>query len=345
MLSLAKRVIQQIIGDKRTLALIIFAPLLLLTLLYFLLGNTTYTPTIAIKENALSPAFVSQLKSEDVKIVDISSSNENANDYLKNHKDVDAVLEVSKLTGANITMFESSVKSGKAMEVIQTAIQNTAKNIIPIAKVNINYVYGNTNDSTFSSLGFVFLGILSFFFVFIISGMALVRERSSGTLERLLMTPIRRRQVILGYSVGYSVFAVIQAILIVLYCIYVLKIHCEGNALWVILVMVLMAISAVVFGAMISIFSHSEFQVVQFIPIVLVPQIFFSGLIPLDTIPYYLGNLCYITPVYYGCTAIKRVMVEGGGFCDIWMFIVALLAYTFILCVLNTLALKKYRKL
>jgi ABC-2 type transport system permease protein len=96
---------------------------------------------------------------------------------------------------------------------------------------------------------------------------------------------------------------------------------------------------------MLSIFANSEFQVLQFIPIVLVPQIFFSGLIPLDTIPYELGNICYITPIYYGCTAIKRVVIEGGGLGTMWSYILALLAYTAALCAINTIALKKYRKL
>jgi len=335
---LAKRVVIQMKGDKRSIALILFAPLLVITFVYFLLGDSGYIPTIAIDQLSTPPAIVAALNKQDAVIVDISSEVDAAQ-YLKDKK-ADAVFSLFQ-AGASIKMLEESAKSAKAMTVIKNAIAE----MNPAANMEAEFVYGNTNDSTFDSLGYVFLGIFSFFFVFIISGMALVRERSSGTLERMLMTKIRRIEVIMGYTVGYGVFAVIQAALIVLYSIFVLGMSCEGNAFWVVLIMVLMAVSAVSFGAMISIFSGSEFQVVQFIPIVIVPQIFFSGLIPLDTIPYGLGNICYITPVYYGCAAIKHVMIEGGGFGVVWPFILALLVYTLVLIIINTTALKKYRKL
>jgi ABC-2 type transport system permease protein len=128
-----------------------------------------------------------------------------------------------------------------------------------------------------------------------------------------------------------------------LFGIYVLGISCAGNILWAILIMLMLAISAVSFGSLISVFANSELQIVQFIPIAIIPQIFFSGLIPLDTIPYGLGNLGYLMPVFYGCTALNQVMVVGGGFGAIWPYLLGLLAYILVLSILNTFALKKYR--
>jgi len=192
---------------------------------------------------------------------------------------------------------------------------------------------------------YVFLSIISFFLIFIVSGMALVRERSGGTLERMLMTPVTRRGVVAGYTAGYGLFAVIQAVILVLFCIYALRVSCAGNVAWVVLIMLLLAISAVAFGELISIFANTEFQVVQLIPIAIIPQVFFSGLIPLDTIPYHLGNLGYIMPVFYGSIAIKNVMRVGGGLDTIWPYLLALILYIGVLSLLNTLALKKYRKI
>jgi ABC-2 type transport system permease protein len=338
MLNLTRRVIRQLRGDRRSIALIIFAPLLIITLVYVLLGDSGYTPKIALDTQRAPAAVVSALGKQDVDIIEITSDTD-VTQFLKDKK-ADAVLSVSQ-TGAAIQMLEASSKTAKAM----TAVKNAVTELNPRAGLAVTFIYGSENDSTFDTLGYVFLGIFSFFFVFIISGISLVRERSSGTLERLLMTKIKRAEVILGYTIGYGVFAVIQSVLIVLYSIFALGVRCEGNVLWVVLIMVLMAVAAVSFGAMLSIFANTEFQVLQFIPIVLVPQIFFSGLIPLDTIPYGLGNLCYLTPIYYGCAAIRRVMTEGGGLPAIWTFILALLAYTFVLVVINTTALKKYRRL
>ncbi|MCL2772868.1 MAG: ABC transporter permease [Oscillospiraceae bacterium] len=344
MKSLMIRVIHQMRNDKRSLALILFAPLLVISLVYFLLGDSKYVPTIGFTDekfmNDLSFAF----DSENVTTEFITFDNPDSahiEQYLKDNKNIDAIFAIQPDNAViNIYMLESSTKSAKAIAAIQKGMFNASE-----ISIQTHFVYGKADGSTFDNFGYVFLGLFSFFFVFIISGMALVRERSGGTLERMLMTPIKRWEVITGYTAGYGVFAVVQAILIVVYSIFVLKLDCAGNPVWVFVLMLLMAITAVSFGAMISVFSHSEFQVVQFIPIVLIPQVFFSGLIPLDTIPYGLGNICYITPVYYGCAAIKKVMIEGEGFIAILPFILALLAYTFILCVLNTIALKKYRKL
>ncbi|MEV2911160.1 ABC transporter permease [Paenibacillus larvae] len=342
MMNLAKRVILQTLNDKRSVAMILVAPLFALTLIYFLLGNSNYVPTVGINKNTMPAPLVTALNAQDLKVAEVSNNDsQHAKQYLKDHQDVDAIFTISENSGMSITMYEPSSKGSKAVAEIQKAMSS----LNPLAKVNMSYVYGAQGDSTFDSLGYVFLGLFSFLLVFIISGMALVRERSGGTLERLLMTPIKRGEVILGYTIGYGVFAVIQAILIVLYSVYVLKLASVGSIGWILVAMVLLAVTAVSFGAMISVFASSELQVVQMIPFTLIPQVFFSGLIPLDLIPYHLGNLCYITPVYYGVAAIKGVMIYGDGFLQIWGYLLGLIVYALLLYLINTRALKKYRNL
>ncbi|MBE4909176.1 ABC transporter permease [Bacillus luteolus] len=342
MIHLAKRVIRQTINDKRSVMMILVAPLLILTLVYFLLGDSGYVPTIGIDKNAIPDSLVIALEEQDLNVVDVTSNSiEHPKDYLKEHPDVDAIFTLSKNSGMTITMYEPSTKGAKAASEIQTAMGS----LHPSAEINMSYVYGTKGQSSFDSLGYVFLALFSFFLVFIISGMALVRERSGGTLERLLMTPIKRGEVILGYTLGYGVFAIVQAIIIVLYSIFVLQLSSVGNIGWILLTMVLLAVTAVSFGATISIFASSELQVVQMIPFTIIPQVFFSGLIPLDLIPYQLGNLCYIMPIYYGAAAIKGVMVYGDGFMQIWGYLLGLILYAFLLYLLNTQALKKFRKL
>lgn len=342
MMNLAIRVIRQTINDKRSLAMILFAPLLILTLIYFLLGNSSYVPTVGIDATVTPTPMVQALNAQNLHVINVTASEvKEAKQYLKDHKNVDAMFSVSQSSGMSITLFEPSSKGAKAVSEIQKAMTS----LNPSAKINMSYVYGYQGESTFDSLGYVFLALFSFFLVFIISGMALVRERSGGTLERLLMTPIKRRQVILGYTVGYGVFAVVQAILIVLYTVYVLKLNSVGHVGWIVLTMVLLAVTAVSFGAMISVFASSELQVVQMIPLTIIPQVFFSGLIPLDTIPYHLGNLCYIMPIYYGAEAIKGIMVYGSGFPQIYPYLFGLVAYSLVLYVLNTRALRKFRRL
>ncbi|MGD7043187.1 ABC transporter permease [Jeotgalibacillus proteolyticus] len=342
MMHLARRVIRQTINDKRSLMMILVAPLLILTLVYLLLGDSDYVPTVGMEKSTLPDPLVTALEEQDLKIKNLSNEEvEEAKSYLKDHENVDAIFTFSQNEGMDITLYEPSTKGASAASEIQEAMTS----LNPSAKVEMAYVYGDQEQSTFDSLGYVFLALFSFFLVFIISGMALVRERTGGTLERLLMTPIKRGEVILGYTIGYGVFAIVQAILIVLYTIFVLQLSSAGNIGWILLAMVLLAVTAVMFGATISVFASSELQVVQMIPFTIIPQVFFSGLIPLDLIPFGLGNLSYIMPIYYGAAAIKGVMVYGDGFMQIWPYLLGLLTFAIVLYVINTRALRKFRKL
>ncbi|WP_313532672.1 ABC transporter permease [Exiguobacterium profundum] len=335
MRNLAKRVIFQTLNDKRSVALILIAPLLILTLVYFLLGDSDYVPTVVLDDNA-PEQLVNAFEDETLEVEQASFDDPKA--FIEGNEHVDAVFEMDQ-EGTTITLREPSTKSSTAVGEIQDALTT----LNPAAEIDTSFVYGKEGQSTFDSFGFVFLSLFSFFFVFILSAMALVKERSGGTLERLLMTPIKRGQVILGYTLGYGTFAVIQSIFIVLYSIYVLGLSSLGNMAWVMLTMLLMAGTAVLFGATISVFARSELQVVQMIPFTIIPQVFFSGLIPLDLIPYGLGNLSYVMPIFYGATAIKEVMIYGSGFSGIWMYLLGLILYAGVLYLLNMQALGKYR--
>ena len=341
MTGIAIRVIRQMRGDKRTLMLILFAPLLLFTLIYFLLGDSTYVPTIALDQSTVPAQIVTALQAEDVHLVDLGSLTYLSEEQLLiDDKTIDMVL-VRSGTAMDTYLLEANAKSAQAMKALQAAVASVSRQTMAIR----SHVVYNDGASTFDSFGFVFLGFLSFFFVFVISGMTLVRERTGGTLERLLMTPVKRWQVMAGYTLGYGFFAVIQAALIVVYVLYVLGMPCAGNVGLIFAVMLLNAMVAVLFGAMASIMASSEMQVAQLIPVMVVPQVFFCGLIPLDTIPLGLGNIAFLTPVYYASEAIRRVLVEGANFSGIWAQAAALVLYGALLMAVNTLALKKFRTL
>ena len=332
------RIIKQMANDKRTLALIIVAPLIILSLMYLLLGENSYQPMIGVKEGfpkAVSDALLKQ----DVRITTLAGS-ENTDVLLKNKK-VDAVLSMD-LTGLHLAMLEADgVKATKITQAMKEAMSS----MLPIGKLDISFLYGGQNSTAFNSLGYVLLGVLSFFFVFIISGITFVRERESGTLERLMTTPVHRWQVVGGYTVGFGLFAAVQGVIITLFTKYVLGITFEGSLLLAILIMILLAFTAVSAGALVSIFANNEFQVMQFIPIFIIPQIFFSGLLSIETLPYGLGNLAYLMPVYYGCTGLKNVMVMGMGIMETAGYLLMLLGIIALFSFINILALKRYRSL
>jgi ABC-2 type transport system permease protein len=244
--------------------------------------------------------------------------------------------------GIKIRMLESD---GTKLAKITDAIKQAMAGMNPASVMDVSYIYGEAKASMFEDLMFVLLGVISFFLIFLYSGVSFIRERTTGTLERFMQTPIRRYQVVLGYTAGFGIFAVIQSVLITLFCQYVLQMKIEGSVVLCIFIMILLAFAAVATGTLVSIFANNEFQVVQFIPIIVIPQIFFSGLIPIDTLPLHLGYLAYGMPIYYGCSALKNVILKGYGISQVWDCLLALLVFIFFLSVINTFALKKYREI
>src|SRR5699024_8581580 len=119
---------------------------------------------------------------------------------------------------------------------------------------------------------------------FLISGIGLLKERTSGTLERLLSSPIKRSHIIYGYIMGYGIFSVIQTFVVVIYAIYVLNIAVVGSIRLVLHATVLTAIVALIFGILLSTLASTKFQMIQFIPLVILNQVIYSGLILLSSI-------------------------------------------------------------
>lgn len=209
----------------------------------------------------------------------------------------------------------------------------------------IDYLHGSTDMGTFDYFGPVLLGFFVFFFVFIIAGVSFIRERTTGTLERLLSTPVRKWEIVMGYVFGFGIFTIIQSTIIAWYAIYVLDMLMVGSFVYVLLITLLLALTALTLGILISTFANNELQMIQFIPIIVIPQIFFSGLFNLETISDWLSWIGPYTPLYYAADALREVMVRGHGWDEIYFDLVIMFCFSLLFMILNSLALRKYRKI
>ncbi|MDF2841920.1 MAG: transporter [Herbinix sp.] len=332
-----KRIIRQTVNDKRSLGLILIVPVLLFTLIFFLLGDSDYKPSIA--ENGMPQQLVEKIKEQDVSVITLEIKE--AKEAVK-EKDLDAVLYLENNEVVLYMESNDAVKSG----VLQKAISNAMKELNPISVMRTEFLHGNMEDNLFDSLGYIMLGIISFFLIFILAGISFVRERTNQTMERLMVTPVKRWQVVLGYTLGFGIFAMLQSVILLTYVKWVLHMTMNGSILIAGLIMILLSMTAVCMGAFFSIFANNEFQIMQFIPVVVIPQIFFSGLISLDTLPLHLGTLSRIMPVYYACNSLKGVLVNGEAFSsEVLSGVYSLLLFIGVFFILNIIALKKYRKL
>jgi len=156
------RIVKQMGHDKRTLALMLVAPLLIISLLYLLLGESSYVPKIALAGDIPAPV-VSQLKKQNADFIETDVLN---SDSLLVDKEVDAVVSIDQ-QGVHITMLDSgNSKALKITEIFKQALTD----IYPSGRIEFTYLYGDSKSTSFNSLGYVLLGVLSFFFIFIISG-------------------------------------------------------------------------------------------------------------------------------------------------------------------------------
>jgi ABC-2 type transport system permease protein len=186
------------------------------------------------------------------------------------------------------------------------------------------------------------LAVLILFFGFLLTGISFLRERTQGTLERLMASPVSRLDIVGGYLLGFLLFALVQTLIIFFYMIYVLKINYYGE-LWQILVFqVIIGIGAVCLGTFFSVFAKNEFQMIQFIPLIIVPQIFLCGLLwPVSQMPNYLQWLANCLPLTYGVDGIRAMMLQGQNLLDIGKDVGVLAAYAVGLLILAALTLRR----
>lgn len=348
-MALIKRIIRQMARDKRTLGLMFVAPLMILTLMYFLFNGNTVEPKLGVV--GVDQSLVSAFKKADIKVKEYKNATKNTvvdddlNGLLvQEDGQMKLTLQNDDPTSARglqakVTQAVSALAQGKLLQ------QNPAlANMMP-PKMDTNYVYGDKDTVFFDVLSPILVGFFVFFFVFIISGIGLLRERTTGTLERLLSTPIRRGEIVTAYLAGYGMFAVIQTVIVVFYAINVLDIVLVGSIWNVLLINLLLALVALSLGILLSTFAASEFQMMQFIPIAVIPQIFFAGIFPLEGMADWLQVIAKVFPMYYAGDALRGVMYKGLGFSDVSGDLLALVIFAIIFVILNILSMKKYRKL
>lgn len=285
--------------------------------------------------------------------------NDNSIDVTYANKDTGMTQVISGIVNGSV----QKTQAKKTQLEIQQAVDSAIKKVITSApqlsekdlpnlsgssassfKITDHYLYGDSKLNPFNNLAPVLVAFFVFFFVFLISGISLVNERSSGTLIRMLVTPVKRSEIVAGYTLSYGLLAVIQTVLVVLWARYGLHMKVLGNFGWVLLINLLIALIALLMGLMLSAFSTTEFQFVQFIPIAIVPQALFSGLINVDTMAQPLQWLAHIMPLYYGVDALQKVIKQGMGFNQIWIDLSILLGIVILLYFMNVVALKNLRR-
>ena len=322
------------------MGLLIVAPILVLTMLHLVFNGGDYTPKIGFVD--VPTIVVDKIIVDGAEVTTYSDEKSAKADLAE--QTIDGYLIIENNVPAIVLEGSDPSVAGATMKWLQQAMLAGQENS-NAPKLKIDYLHGSSEMGMFDYFGPVLLGFFVFFFVFLIAGVSFLRERTTGTLERLLASPLRKWEIVMGYVFGFGIFTMIQSTIIAAYAIYVLGMMMEGAFGYVLLITLLLALSALTLGILLSSFANNELQMIQFIPIIVIPQIFFSGLFNLDTISKWLSWVGPFTPLYYAADALRDIMVRGYGWSAIYMDILALTGFSLLFIIVNILALRKYRKI
>jgi ABC-2 type transport system permease protein len=190
--------------------------------------------------------------------------------------------------------------------------------LVPCVLEFLVYELFINDPGVFQSLGVPLLGLFPFVTMFIVTSITMLRERVSGTLERLLTTPLGRGDLLVGYGIAFALVAAVQASLVSLFSFGVLGLESGHRALTVVAMAIANAVLGMALGLFLSAFARTEFQAVQFMPAFVLPQILLCGLIvPRDEMAEWLEVLSAFLPLTYAYDALARLASTnalGAGF-------------------------------
>ena len=220
------------------------------------------------------------------------------------------------------------------LDTIRGLIFLSADNLELIAppEISLRFLYGGRDFDETDYLAPPVIAFVAFFFVFLLTAVSFLRERSQGTMERLMASPLTRLEIIIGYLSGFLPFVLAQTGIILFCVLYVLKIHYLGNLGSILLVELILVIGASNMGMFFSSFAKNEFQVAQFVPLVILPQVLLSGVLwSVETMPKALQYLAYALPLTYANFALRKLMIKGFSLYQVLPELLALLAFALLM--------------
>jgi ABC-2 type transport system permease protein len=212
--------------------------------------------------------------------------------------------------------------------------------VVPCVLVGLlKYVF--EGSPVFDRIGGPLLGVFPMISMFLVTSIAMLRERTTGTLERLLTMPLAKLDLLLGYAAAFALMAAVQAVIVSAVAFGLLDLHVEGPTWAVILLAIANAVLGMALGLFVSAFARTEFQAVQFMPALIFPQVLLCGLlIPRDQMARGLEIISWALPLSYAYGALDRV-TRGVYGPELAAYVLAVVGFTLLSLVLGALTLRR----
>jgi len=374
-LAIAGRIIAQFRRDHRTLGLLFIAPILVMSLFGYVfrsqedqtikaaLGNEDRPPA---SQTSLTGPIIDSLKSNKNLVLTPMTRDDATNavrdgsqrvalifgpdftqKFATDHKGtIDVLVEGSNPGQASSALgLVGQALLGSAPQLLKAAIPPPLNASLPSTlplDIQTMRLYGSADLKMLDFFAPIFIAYIGFFLIFLLTSVAFLRERTQGTMERLDASPVTRLELVLGYMLGFGFFAVLQAILLLLFTVYALQVKYTGNFLSIFVVTLALVIGAVNLGIFLSAFARNELQAVQFIPIVIIPQVLLSGLLwPVQDMPGWLQVIARIMPLTYAVDAMTNIMIRGLSLADTWVPLLFLFGFAAVAAMLAAVSVRR----
>jgi ABC-2 type transport system permease protein len=337
-----RRVVQEIRRDHRSVALLLVVPIVMTGLIAFIVreGQSPVVDAVVVNEagppgqlvtsalgRALEPGGGSAVLVADEAAARgaIEQGSASLAIFLPADLGRGEQVTVTILTNG-LDPFGEGTQIAAIQRAMLSAIASATAATLPT--IEHTTLYGVPSEDPMAPFAPAILGFLAYFFVYILTGVSFLRERTGGTLERLMATPVARGEVVGGYTLGFGLFATLQVALLLAWGLAAVEIPSlgplpafsvglglpiAGSPLLAFLVVVLAALGAVSLGIFLSTFARTELQVVQFIPVVIVPQFLLSGILfPISGLPEVLQPFVGFMPLTYAVDGLRQVLVAGA---------------------------------
>ena len=340
--ALFRRLVQEIRRDRPSLALLFVAPILVTGLVTFILreGQSPTVDAVVVNQAGAAGAVVATtlggaLKAQGATVTTAPDEAAARQMIQDGTATVAIILPADLATAAapTITVMTNGLdQTGELSQVaaVQRAVLSVASSVTGVHPPTIQHVtaYGTPSEDPVSPYAPALVGFFIYFFVYLLTGVSFLRERTGGTLERLMATPVAQAEIVIGYTLGFGLFALLQVTLLMIWVLGTIQVPAigplpafaiglgvpvAGSPLLAFLVVVVLAMGAVSLGIFLSTFARTELQIIQFIPIVIVPQFLLSGvLFPVSSLPAVIQPFVPLMPLTYAVNALRQVFIRGA---------------------------------
>jgi len=367
-------ILRQIRHDRRTIGLVVFVPIIIMTLFgYTFAGEPSDIRVVVVNMDSgsvhtphgdmhldLGASVVDNLD-RDVLSIDTSDDLDWARQqvrdgrawaviYIPENFTSEMASAASGNTSASpsITLYldNSNVQIGGAVvKAVMGALEDTLRDMGPgmafTDLVKKDYIYGeDASFMDFFAPGV--MGMVGTIITILLTIVSLVRERKSGTLERIYASPVRPHEVALGYTMAFALISLLQSAEIIAVALLVFDLHIVGSALLVLFIVFLYAVCMQGLGTFLSTLAKNEFQAVQFVPMVMVPSLILAGVFwPLESMPSLMRPVAYFIPLTYELDALRSVMIRGWGAAQIAPDLAVLMAFGAVMFLLSAWVMKR----